>query len=75
MKYAHELVFHGRSKHIKRVHVEGEVNYVCMNKATGKETIVLPVVGNSRGIEDKIIQDLFIAECRHGYKNGYDNDD
>jgi hypothetical protein len=46
-----------------------------MNKATGKKTIVLPVIGNSGRIKDKIIQNFFIAECRYGNKNGYYNND
>jgi hypothetical protein len=75
MKNIHKVFFHVPAKKIKRIHVEGKMNEVGMDQATGKKTIPLFIVSNGRRIENEIIHDLFIAERGYGYKNRDDNND
>ena len=51
------------------------MSVICMNKAAGYKPVILVVPAYSRGIKDKIIHDLRVAECSNGNEDSNDDDD
>jgi hypothetical protein len=59
-KQFHEFYFHVFSKNIERIHVDGEVYKIGVNKTTGKKAIVLFSVTDGRRPKDEVVKDFVI---------------